>query len=362
MKDRKTKMDYFLNHNNRLLIFTTSLFLLCLLASCNTYKAEDLSKIKNKVVFVEEHTKGDGLSSGNFGDVMLLDLDSKKTYNLTNDDFYDLDPHFSHDGKFIYFQSNRSGSKMDRMISGVGGPYNTCILDINSGEIRKIDFDFEKDIPEYQRTGLEEMQLTRDNSHLYFDAYPPMILRSTIRGDSVTIVKDFSNDKKARFTQMRDMKLSPDDKYLAFRYEDVPLEGNDVTPRARGLAIYDLKNHGFRLIDMPHIFSVNGWTSDSRKIIYFADSKINSYDVFENKSEVFLEHPDIYINCCIMLNENKMFLLAANITTEIGQGEEKYNIGNPEVAEYDLKNKKLVWLTNDGLEKDYIDVYSESKE
>lgn len=64
---------------------------------------------RGKLLYVEAKERGDGLSSGSFGEIYLLDPHSTVSFRLTYDDLYDAFPVWDSGGQRIVFSSRRTG-------------------------------------------------------------------------------------------------------------------------------------------------------------------------------------------------------------------------------------------------------------
>ncbi|MGB9664976.1 MAG: peptidase MA family metallohydrolase [Ignavibacteria bacterium] len=100
-------------------------------------------------------------------DIFIYDLETKKLSNLTNDIFSDSDPHFSHDGKAIFFSSDRGGytelASREYFFDIINHNYKQLDLyriDISSREIQRIT-----DLPNSNETSVVA---SRDGKSLYF--------------------------------------------------------------------------------------------------------------------------------------------------------------------------------------------------
>lgn len=100
-------------------------------------------------------------------DIFIYDLESKKLTNLTNDIFSDSDPHFSHNGKAVFFSSDRGDytelASREYFFDIINHNYKQLDLyriDISSREIQRIT-----DLPNSNETSIVA---SRDGKSLYF--------------------------------------------------------------------------------------------------------------------------------------------------------------------------------------------------
>jgi len=85
----------------------------------------------NKILF-------EGLAVNGKNDIYLLDLETRKEQNITDDFYDDRDPCWSPNGEFIVFSSDRSEY-------GEKGAYNLFLLYLTTGEIRYLTYGNHKD-------------------------------------------------------------------------------------------------------------------------------------------------------------------------------------------------------------------------
>ena len=100
-------------------------------------------------------------------DIFIYDLETKKLTNLTNDIFSDSDPYFSHDGKAIFFSSDRGDytelSSREYFLDIINHNYKQLDLyriDIETREIKRIT-----DLPNSNETSVVA---SRDGKYLFF--------------------------------------------------------------------------------------------------------------------------------------------------------------------------------------------------
>ena len=117
-------------------------------------------------------------------DIFIYDLETKKLTNLTNDIFSDSDPHFSHDGKAVFFSSDRGDytglASREYFFDIINHNYKQLDLyriDIDTREIQRIT-----DLPNSNETSVVA---SRDGKYLFFI--------SDLNGINNIYCKDISN-------------------------------------------------------------------------------------------------------------------------------------------------------------------------
>ncbi|MCR4416159.1 MAG: peptidase MA family metallohydrolase [Ignavibacteria bacterium] len=100
-------------------------------------------------------------------DIFIYDFETKKITNLTNDIFSDSDPHFSHDGKAVFFSSDRGDytelASREYFLDIINHNYKQLDLyriDIETREIQRIT-----DLPNSNETSVVA---SRDGKYLFF--------------------------------------------------------------------------------------------------------------------------------------------------------------------------------------------------
>ncbi len=91
----------------------------------------------NAAIFIEADST-DGPSAGNFGDIVIQNLNSRKKFYLNSDTYYDGNPILSSDRKGIYFFSKRTGSTFSRKIAGLSWPSGIYYLSLLDKSIRQL--------------------------------------------------------------------------------------------------------------------------------------------------------------------------------------------------------------------------------
>ncbi|MEJ5304962.1 MAG: DPP IV N-terminal domain-containing protein [Ignavibacteria bacterium] len=117
-------------------------------------------------------------------DIFIYDFETKKITNLTNDIFSDSDPHFSHDGKAVFFSSDRGDytelASREYFLDIINHNYKQLDLyriDIETREIQRIT-----DLPNSNETSVVA---SRDGKYLFFV--------SDLNGINNIYMKDISN-------------------------------------------------------------------------------------------------------------------------------------------------------------------------
>ena len=115
----------------------TSLF--ALLYSCGQVHVEKSAPVTGNLILFLEARGSDGLLSHPFGDVVLMDVDKREKYFLTDDRFFDYSPTISPDGRMVLFDSNRVGGPLALKVKGAGGPHEVYVYEIDKQTSRRVD-------------------------------------------------------------------------------------------------------------------------------------------------------------------------------------------------------------------------------
>jgi hypothetical protein len=115
-----------------ILILTLILFLI---VSCNK-KFDEIIEIDGKLLLVEDLDGEGGILDGDFGDIVVFDIDSVKRYEITDDDYYDRYPTYSKTMNSIVFEAKKIGV---HSITGLTSDSNIFSLNLKTKVIEQID-------------------------------------------------------------------------------------------------------------------------------------------------------------------------------------------------------------------------------
>ncbi|NIP80709.1 MAG: peptidase S9, partial [Gemmatimonadetes bacterium] len=75
-------------------------------------------------------------NSGGVSDLYLVDVESGRVEQLTDDRYADIQPAWSPDGRTLAFVTDRAGTDFDRLVYG---PLQLAVIDVRTREIRMLD-------------------------------------------------------------------------------------------------------------------------------------------------------------------------------------------------------------------------------
>ncbi len=310
--------------------------------SCTQNKVETKKFLNSKLlaVFVEAKNEKDGISSGSFGDIVLMDLKSKERIMITNDRFYDLNPHFSPNGKYILFQSNRIGEQLPLDIKGISGPYDLFIYDIEKCRVSQINIPYPTDRP--KELSIREIDWMPDGKNLFFKLLKNEIYIYNIESETTKLLRTITE-----FPRIDNLSVSAKN-IFAFNFRQTLDNYNNA-----GLALFDVTTDSITIFnDYSNTFGP--WNNSGTRILYGGDNRsIYIYDYLKKeKIKLFpiKERLEIYQN--IFQNEDDIILLGGFYRKgDIFIYEPK------QIVIYNLITKQYNWITDTPLEKDWMDVY-----
>lgn len=312
--------------------------------SCTQNKIETTNFINSKLlaVFVEAKNKRDGLSSGSFGDVVLMDLKSKERIMITDDRFYDLNPHFSPNGEYILFQSNRIGEQLYLDIKGIGGPFDIFIYDIEKQKLSQLDIPYQTERPKEYRETIREIGWMPDGKNVFFKILNNEIYLYNIESKTTSLLK-----KIIEFPRIENLSVSVNNVFVfSFRQTLDNLDNS-------GLAIYNIATDSVIVFE-NYSNTFGPWNKIGDELLYWGDNRIvYLYNYPKNeKTNLFRmkDKMDIYKN--IFQNKDDIILLAG-----FYRNEDILIFEPKQVVIYNFRTKQYNWVTNTPLEKDWMDVY-----
>ena len=220
------------------------------------------------VAFVE--AKSDhGKSAGNFGDIVILDLQTKKRFYVTDDNFYDSGPTWSPDGHKIAFLSNRTGSSRSLAIKGVSGPHQLCIYDLDQrqlsiAEIKDARF----------KDGVDAKPAWTPDGKGVFLAYDQTIFRLDLTSQTVSMV-----GKINAASNITALNLSPSGKYVGVHFLDTIKVMRFEEHSWFGL--YDLSNSQFTVLPRTAYSWDTEWFPSGDSVLFFGPQDTTERHIYQ---------------------------------------------------------------------------------
>ncbi|MDH3268039.1 MAG: hypothetical protein OEM46_04215 [Ignavibacteria bacterium] len=300
------------------------------------------NKAKLLAVYVEANNEKDGLSSGSFGDLVLMNLTSGESLKLTNDGFYDTKPCFSPDGKYILFQSNRIGEKLYLDVKGISGPFDIFIYDLEKCKISQIDIPYQTNRPREYRESIRDMDWMPEGKNLFFKLLKNEIYLYNIESKTTKLLR-----KITEFPMIDNLSVSAKN-IFAFSFRQT-LDNLDNA----GLALFDVTKDSIIIFNY-YSNTFGPWNNIGDRLLYWGNNRtIYVYDYLKNeKKELFPIANDLLIYKNLFQNEEDVILLCG-----LYRKADSVIYEPKQVVIYNLKTKKYNWLTDTNLEKDWMDVY-----
>jgi Tol biopolymer transport system component len=268
---------------------------------------------RGKIVYIEDLSGKSGLTDFNFGDLVILDPETKEKIVLTRDRYYNAHPSWSPDGDKIVFESKRVGAFTDASTQS-----NLFIYYLHTGEIVRLDEYFSRKFPDIiEREYNQSPAWSNDGRKIAFVnrvGARGRIIIYDIEKETLEVVKDEMIFKKP-------LRWSSDDKNMIFgqRYS----EADPDQYFHYSLILYNIENKKYIEIGDPEIrieagnkihnrvFYI-GWSPDSQvgfSTIYIYDINNDSTYVYYNSkgmdmSDVITDEKHLYFLGTVYLNDN----------------------------------------------------------
>lgn len=244
--------------------------------SCSQKRIESAEVLNGKrlVVFVEERNSNDGIWGGEYGDIVIMDLDTKQKFYITDDYYFDTNPIFSPDGKNVIFQSSRDEDKLTLQIKGIGGPHYIYIFNLESRHLHRIDIIYQKERGQFKST-IENIGWIPGEDSLYFGIRDSKIYKCGANGGESRVIKEFKE-----ITHVYNVSVSRDNQFI-FAFN------GGIKIKDKGVAFYNYDNDNLMIITRGTDY-VRDWMIHSSKFIYASGEDTTfcfyAYDTKNNSS------------------------------------------------------------------------------
>ncbi len=210
--------------------------LIFMLVACKEQLPSDFDPL-GKLVYVEALDNKDGLMSGEFGEIFVVDPKTKQKFRLTYDNLFDEYPTWFPDGSKVMFTSRRTGK--DRF-KDLTDPSRIFEVELKSLKVQQADLDYDANLNVFKNvTGTENYWpvVNRRGTELGF--FTNRTTKSTSDRNLQLVVHNLKNDSffvvgEAAYSG-RDLRWSDDGHYLAYS-EDLT---SDILSVERAICIVD---------------------------------------------------------------------------------------------------------------------------
>jgi len=324
--------------------FSFSLLLIALLFflplnGCNTKEShQSVLESNDIVVFIESRSPAHGIFSGNFGEVVLMDINSGKKYYLPDDHYYfNSNPIISYDGNYVTFLSNRIGSSSELRIKGVGGPHEIYLYDIRTRTLERFGEELAEQYPEIFGRSLRLLKWNTTNDGFYLQTQENEIVEVSIEQDTVRYMTSI----EGRNVRLMSLSLSSDSRYML-----MSTGGNETM--SYQLILINMETLTKNIIyESNYVLFAGAWATDNQRFLLRERGDIYEYNLIDGAISKVLKHPitedmGIIESPFYTRNEKLIFIGSRN--------------GSNEILKYDFERDTIVYLTDDGYPKQYLDV------
>lgn len=307
-----------------------------------------------KLLYVEALDDSDGIRAGNFGDIIVLDPQTKTKYRLTYDRLYDEDARWCPDGSKVILASRRTGHSRYKDLST---PSHLYEVNLKTLEINQIDAKYDsrvqhfKDVrgseyfsPAYNHQATE-LAFFADRDISSMDEPHRQLVIHNLLNDSLMLINKGANGNF-------NLQWSADDRLIAyteFRSSN-PTSGTAITIVSR-----DSLKRVKRISQKEWSYSACSFFGN--KLYYtgrdFSLDKppthLYALDLDSLKSSPIHTFEEFAVKEFIMRDNTSAYLLVEDV-----------NHRN-DIYFFDLRAEKFTPITTDGLQKIGLDYFREKK-
>lgn len=282
----------------------------------------------HKIAYVEEHKPYDGTPNGEFGDVVLFDLQTKQKYYVTDDSYLDASPCISPDGRFVVFASKRLGNPALLQVEGVAGRRELYIFDTTTKSTRRFAELVQKkysnqmyDFTSLAWAGKQSLLFSQGNEVFILSTYEDSLWRLAHLDTTLDINSFFINPKKDLIALS---SMNYDSLYSVVSLINIE-RGSTST-----------------ILKVKRWAKVQGWTSKGEAFLISAASKDTSfllYQVHQRKLRPLRipgEGVDFNSSEALFLSNDTLLVLAARLPSR-----------QTDLLLFDMNSNAIEWLTND---------------
>jgi len=303
-----------------------------------------------KIVYIEDLSGKSGLTDFNFGDLVILDPETKEKIVLTRDRYYNAHPSWSPDGDKIVFESKRVGAFTDASTQS-----NLFIYHLNTGEIVRLDEDFKSRFPDIiEREFNQSPAWSNDGSRIAFVnrvGARGRIVIYYIEKDTLEIISDDIFFRKP-------LRWSSDDEYLLYGQRYTKAEPKSLFHPS--VVILNIEEGNIREIgDSDWAYSMgnesNGRVYFTGQLIDMIDSEYSAWYTYDIKNDTvsMVYESSNMLEADVYVYGSKGYIINISPSNE--------NSFIRDIYRLDLSDFSAEQLTTDGHEKMDMDILRRKK-
>ncbi len=343
---------------NNLKTLTIAYLIVCLLCSfdCrNSGEKRNLIEVPdwqeavsgNVAVYVEAHNKNEYFGEGDFGDIVLFNIDTRKKFYITRDSYIDEQPALSPDRNYVIFSTARIGNPLVLKVRGLGGPRELFKYDFRTNKLSWFAKSFQMKYPKDMHR-FENICWSPDTKVIFYSSFGKVFRFSLEEGVLQTFLNFRENNIVFRIS------LTHDGSKLAVNYADNRFKIDIVNTD-------DKSTH--EIINWEGGVLLGTWSPDGKKLVYnlFQNRRYTwfEYNIETNSSDT-LHLPGlnstIDVTRACYINSTELLLLAGRAMYPADSTREA-TAKNYELVKFNLESKQYDWLTDDGYAKGDLQVY-----
>jgi tricorn protease-like protein len=221
----------------------------------------------NKVVFIEDVMGKNGIMDFNFGEIVIMDINTGIRFQVTNDQEYDIHPSWSPDGQKIIFESKRSSG--ENPILGLSRKSHLYIVKIRNKKIEQVDKTFQRDFS--NQVGEESFKPVWnpiDENVICFVSKPDKKKGHALLQYNFQTNKMKTLISSELYLYVNELHWSPDGKYIAI----------NCSQRNNSIVYSFTDNKAHYLFDKSTTARPSGFSSDSEKVFFVSFNDIEMKD------------------------------------------------------------------------------------
>lgn len=306
-----------------------------------------------QIVYVEAHDPSSGLRAGGYGDVVLLDSQTKTKTYVTRDNYLDDTPVISPNGRFLAFGSSRAERPSLARVTGLLSRQGLYVADLRSGIASRLAL---RNAKPYDVNFFTGLSWSFTSQELYYLSPDSAILVVPLDCESLYVQTEHPGARA-----LEELSIAEGDSFFAVVYRSSSPDSFWVS--RRGLSVYDVRRDLWThvLAERERRISIGGWDPDGRLLMVLLWDSLGSHLMCYNRDSkqitpVELRLADFGLHdleAPFFDSPRSIVFIATHTRIDEGGGARRRAV---DVYRYELDDHSIEQLTNDGIEKSSLTV------
>ena len=310
----------------------TIFFLLAIFISCDSNQSTEDSPVlhsKNLIAYIENPSQkgGNGLL---WGRIVILDIDTQKKFYIKEKESYVNNPVWITDSKKLVYRSEAEPYNDPSYPLKYKSNQDIIAFDLNSRRNELLFPEFEKIHQKFYIMTRKVIGFTKGN---YLKSQLNVVFQISAHDNKIS--KLFEMDS---LYYIHDIDISPDKNFLI-------LKVNKRHTTEREFLVYSVKDSSFKFTAKMG-YSGGGWDVSSENFLFCNGREIHNYNCINNSIET-LKIPVNKPSEVAYIKDGRIIGFARK---------EEGDFKPDEIFIFNPKDKKLIWLTNDKIFKEKLNV------